>query len=61
MDVNEYYRRYGPMVLRRCRRLLQDEEQAPGERSFPPDAFIYTQARLLRFFALSGPSPYNVG
>ncbi|MDY0062470.1 MAG: sigma-70 family RNA polymerase sigma factor [Myxococcota bacterium] len=28
MDVEEIYRRYGPMVLRRCRRLLHDEEAA---------------------------------
>lgn len=30
MDVNieELYRRYGPMVLRRCRQLLKDEERA---------------------------------
>lgn len=28
VDVAELYRRYGPMVLRRCRRLLRDEEKA---------------------------------
>ena len=28
MDVEDLYRRYGPMVLRRCRQLLNDEEQA---------------------------------
>ena len=28
LDVEAYYRRYGPMVLRRCRRLLKDEQQA---------------------------------
>ena len=28
INVEEFYRRYGPMVLRRCRRLLQDEEAA---------------------------------
>lgn len=28
IDVEQYYRTYGPMVLRRCRRLLRDEEQA---------------------------------
>lgn len=26
--IEDWYRRYGPMVLRRCRRLLKDEEQA---------------------------------
>ena len=28
IDADYQYRRYAPMVLRRCRRLLQDEEQA---------------------------------
>lgn len=28
IDVEEMYRRYAPMVLRRCRRLLGSEEQA---------------------------------
>ncbi|MBI5509631.1 MAG: sigma-70 family RNA polymerase sigma factor [Deltaproteobacteria bacterium] len=28
MDVEESYRRYAPMVLRRCRRLLGDEQEA---------------------------------
>ncbi len=28
VDVEEYYRKYGPMVLRRCWRLLHDEEMA---------------------------------
>jgi len=28
VDVETYYQRYGPMVLRRCRRLLGDEEEA---------------------------------
>lgn len=28
IDIEEYYSRYGPMVLRRCRRLLKDEEKA---------------------------------
>jgi RNA polymerase sigma-70 factor (ECF subfamily) len=28
LDVEELIRRYGPMVLRRCRRLLRDEEEA---------------------------------
>jgi len=28
MDVEDLYRRYGPMVMRRCRQLLSDEEQA---------------------------------
>lgn len=28
IDVEGLYRRYGPMVLRRCRRLLRDEDEA---------------------------------
>jgi len=28
IDVEAWYRRYGPMVLRRCRSLLNDEDQA---------------------------------
>lgn len=28
MDIDKLYRVYGPMVLRRCRRLLRDEDQA---------------------------------
>jgi RNA polymerase sigma-70 factor (ECF subfamily) len=28
IDVEQLYRRYSPMVLRRCRRLLQNEEQS---------------------------------
>jgi RNA polymerase sigma-70 factor (ECF subfamily) len=28
IDIDESYRKYGPMVLRRCRRLLRDEEMA---------------------------------
>jgi RNA polymerase sigma factor (sigma-70 family) len=28
IDVEQFYRRYGPMVLRRCRFMLRDEEKA---------------------------------
>ena len=28
IDVEAAYRRYGPMVLRRCRQMLRDEQQA---------------------------------
>lgn len=28
IDVEDYYRRYGPMVLRRCRQLLRHDEKA---------------------------------
>jgi RNA polymerase sigma-70 factor (ECF subfamily) len=41
LDVEELYRKYGPMVLRRCRSLLRDEEKAS-------DAMQDTFVRLLR-------------
>ena len=28
INIEEYYQNYGPMVLRRCRQLLRDEEKA---------------------------------
>lgn len=28
LDIEAYYKQYGPMVLRRCRKLLRDEERA---------------------------------
>jgi RNA polymerase sigma-70 factor (ECF subfamily) len=42
LDVDALYRKYGPMVLRRCRVLLNDEEQAL-------DAAQETFVKLLRF------------
>jgi RNA polymerase sigma-70 factor (ECF subfamily) len=41
IDVEALYRKYGPMVLRRCRQLLQDEDRAL-------DAVQDTFVRLLR-------------
>ena len=41
LDVEELYKKYGPMVLRRCRSLLRDEEKAS-------DAMQDTFVRLLR-------------
>ncbi len=41
IDVEALYRKYGPMVLRRCRQLLKDEEKAS-------DAMQETFVRLLR-------------
>jgi RNA polymerase sigma factor (sigma-70 family) len=41
VDVEALYRKYGPMVLRRCRRLLGDEERA---RDAMQESFV----RLLR-------------
>jgi RNA polymerase sigma-70 factor (ECF subfamily) len=42
VNVEELYRRYGPMVLRRCRRLLRDEEKAL-------DAMQDTFVQVLRY------------
>ena len=42
MDIDRLYRVYGPMVLRRCRRLLKDEDQAL-------DAMQDVFARLLQY------------
>ncbi len=42
VDVEGFYRRYGPMVLRRCRRLLADPDQAW-------DAMQDTFVQLLRY------------
>jgi RNA polymerase sigma factor (sigma-70 family) len=42
LDVDALYRKYGPMVLRRCRRLLIDEELAM-------DAAQETFVKLLRY------------
>jgi RNA polymerase sigma-70 factor (ECF subfamily) len=37
INVEDYYKRYGPMVMRRCRRLLRDEEAA---RDAMQDTFV---------------------
>lgn len=42
VNVEELYRRYGPMVLRRCRKLLRDEEKAL-------DAMQDTFVQVLRY------------
>jgi RNA polymerase sigma-70 factor, ECF subfamily len=42
IDTENYYRKYGPMVLRRCRQLLRDEERA---RDAMHDVFV----KLLRY------------
>jgi RNA polymerase sigma-70 factor (ECF subfamily) len=44
LDVDALYRKYGPMVLRRCRRLLGDEEQAM-------DAAQETFVKVIRYRA----------
>jgi RNA polymerase sigma-70 factor (ECF subfamily) len=42
VDVESLYRRYGPMVLRRCRHLLQEEQSAL-------DAMQETFVKVLRY------------
>jgi RNA polymerase sigma-70 factor (ECF subfamily) len=42
LDIDALYRKYGPMVIRRCRALLLDEEQAL-------DAAQETFVKLLRY------------
>lgn len=42
IDIETYYRQYGPMVLRRCRQMLKDEEAAV-------DAMQDTFVKLLRY------------
>lgn len=42
VDIEGYYRRYGAMVVRRCRQLLRDEDEAM-------DAAQDTFVRLLRY------------
>ena len=42
IDIDHYYRRYGPMVYRRCRYLLGDEEEAM-------DAMQDTFVKVLRY------------
>ena len=54
MDIEDYYRRYGPMVIRRCRRLLRDEDEAM-------DAAQDTFVRLLRYAdRLEGRAPSSL-
>ena len=45
MDVDELYRRYGPMVIRRCRWILEDEEEA---RDAAQDVFVQLLMRRKR-------------
>ncbi len=46
IDVEDYYRRFGPMVLRQCRRLLKDEEQAVDAMQDTFVQLLKSQARL---------------
>jgi len=54
IDVEAYYRRYGPQVLRRCRFLLRDEEKAVDAMH---DVFV----QLLRYQGtLRGSAPSSL-
>jgi RNA polymerase sigma-70 factor, ECF subfamily len=54
LDVESLYKKYGPMVLRRCRRLLRDEEKSL-------DAMQETFVRLLRSSdRLTGDAPSSL-
>ncbi len=54
IDVEEYYQRYGPMVLRRCRALLKDEEYALDAMH---DVFVELLRRRTRL-RLDAPSSF---
>ncbi len=54
IDVEQYYRRFGPMVLRRCRTLLHNEDAAL-------DAMQDTFVKVLRYRSrLSHTSPSSL-
>ena len=54
INVDEYYRKYGPMVLRRCRRMLKNEDLAV-------DAMQDTFVQLLRYKdRLEGDAPSSL-
>jgi RNA polymerase sigma-70 factor (ECF subfamily) len=46
INIEEYYTRYGPMVLRRCRQLLRDEEKALDAMQEVFTKLIISQKRL---------------
>ena len=54
IDVGTYYQRYGPMVLRRCRRLLRDEQEA---ESAMQDVFVQL---LVNEDRLTGDAPSSL-
>jgi len=47
IDVEELYRRYGPMVLRRCRAILADEEAAQDAMQDVFVLLLRKQSRLV--------------
>jgi RNA polymerase sigma-70 factor (ECF subfamily) len=54
IDPHTYYRAYGPMVLRRCRKLLGDDQAA---RDAMHDVFVQVLSRADR---LSGDAPSSL-
>jgi len=46
INIEEYYNRYAPMVLRRCRQLLKDEEKAKDAMQEVFVRLLKHQARL---------------
>lgn len=54
IDVGTYYQKYGPMVLRRCRRLLRDEQEA---ESAMQDVFVQL---LVNEDRLTGEAPSSL-
>ncbi len=46
MDIEELYRRFGPMVVRRCRKLLRDEDEADDVAQDVFVQLIRNQGRL---------------
>lgn len=54
IDTESYYRTYGPMVLRRCRQMLKDEEKA---RDAMHDTFVRL---LLNEQRLEGSAPSSL-
>ena len=54
IDVGAYYEKYGPMVLRRCRRLLRDEQEA---ESAMQDVFVQL---LVNEDRLTGETPSSL-
>lgn len=53
IDIKEYYGRYAPMVLRRCRQLLRDEEKAKDALQEVFVKLLKHQARLRDQYASS--------
>jgi len=53
INIEEYYKRYGPMVLRRCRLLLRDEETALDAMQEVFTKVLTQKARLRNLFPSS--------